>query len=147
MDAPNPSVQSARAAVSALNIFTLAWPIMISRSAQVVVGLADAWMVAHLGASALAATTTGAMNSVSLFILPMGTVFIVSSFSSQYFGQGDLEGARRYAFYGLAVAAGTQLLVFAALPFVGTAVAQFQFAPVVAALLHAYPRQLLRRPR
>ena len=53
---------------------------MVSRSSQVVVGIADAVMVAHLGAAALAATTAGALNAFNLFILPMGIVFIVSSF-------------------------------------------------------------------
>ena len=51
-------------------LLRLAWPIIVSRSTQVVIGLADALMVAHLGQAALAATTTGAMNAYSLFILP-----------------------------------------------------------------------------
>lgn len=69
-------------------LFKLAWPIIVSRSAQVVIGIADAVMVAHLGEAALAATTTGAFNTFTLLILPMGIVFIVSSFASQLFGSG-----------------------------------------------------------
>src|SRR5512133_3148611 len=99
-------------------LLALAWPIVVSRSAQVVVGLADALMVAHLGAGAIAATSAGALNAFCFFILPMGTVFIVSSFSSQLFGMGDLRGARRYAWYGLAVAAATALVGAASIPFV-----------------------------
>ena len=97
-------------------LLSLAWPIVVSRSSQVVVGVSDAVMVAHLGATALAATTTGAMNTFSLFILPMGVVFIVSSFSSQLFGMGDAAGARRYGWYGLGVAAVTQVVGVAAIP-------------------------------
>ena len=104
-------------------LLALAWPIVVSRSTQVVVGIADALMVAHLGAPALAATTAGALNAFTAFILPMGTVFIVSSFASQLFGMGDLRGARRYAWYGLAVAAGTAVLGAASVLLVPAALA------------------------
>ncbi|MBI2801797.1 MAG: hypothetical protein HYX63_16235 [Gammaproteobacteria bacterium] len=55
---------------------SLAWPVIVSRSTQVVVGLADALMVAHLGAGALTAVTTGGLNAFAGFIFPMGIVFI-----------------------------------------------------------------------
>jgi MATE family multidrug resistance protein len=116
-------------------LLSLAWPIVVSRSAQVVVGVSDAVMVAHLGATALAATTTGAMNVFSLLILPMGVVFIVSSFASQLFGMGDAAGARRYAWYGLGVAAVTQLAGVAALPAVGSLLGLLDLAPDVRALM------------
>lgn len=119
-------------------LLRLAWPIVVSRSAQVVVGVSDAVMVAHLGATALAATTTGAMNVFSLLILPMGVVFIVSSFASQLFGMGDAAGARRYAWYGLGVAAVTQLAGVAALPAVGSLLGLLDLAPEVRALMTDY---------
>lgn len=119
-------------------LLVLAWPIVVSRSSQVVVGISDAVMVAPLGAAALAATTTGAINAFALFILPMGTVFIVASFSSQLFGKGDLPGARRYGWYGIAIAAVTQLLAFATIPFVPTLLAQLQFAPDLRAAMEGY---------
>ncbi len=119
-------------------LLALAWPIVVSRSSQVVVGIADAVMVAHLGAAALAATTTGAINAFAIFILPMGTVFIVSSFSSQLFGMGDLAGARRYAWYGLAVAAAMEGLALGALPLVPAALAAFPYEADVRAALEGY---------
>ncbi len=119
-------------------LLSLAWPIVVSRSSQVVVGVSDAVMVAHLGAAALAATTTGAMNTFSLFILPMGVVFIVSSFSSQLFGMRDAAGARRYGWYGLAVAAATQVVGVVAIPGVGWALARLDLAPDVQALMVDY---------
>jgi MATE family multidrug resistance protein len=119
-------------------LLVLAWPIVVSRSSQVVVGIADAVMVAHLGEAALAATTAGAMNSFNLFILPMGIVFIVSSYSSQLFGRGDLPAARRYGFYGLAVAAATQGLGVAAVPAVAWALGKLDYAPDVALLMTDY---------
>ncbi|HSN13484.1 MAG TPA: MATE family efflux transporter [Anaeromyxobacteraceae bacterium] len=119
-------------------LLSLAWPIVVSRSSQVVVGVADAVMVAPLGAAALAATTTGGVNAFALFILPMGTVFIVSSFSSQLFGKGDLSGARRYAWCGLAIAAATQLFALATVPFVPALLARLQFAPDLREFMEGY---------
>jgi multidrug resistance protein, MATE family len=119
-------------------LLALAWPIVISRSAQVVVGIADATMVSHLGPAALAATTTGAVNAMALFILPMGTVFVVASFSSQLFGAGDVEGARRYGWYGLAVAAATQVLGVLSIGLLGPVLGRFAYAPDVQALLVDY---------
>jgi MATE family multidrug resistance protein len=119
-------------------LLALAWPIVVSRSTQVVVGIADAVMVAPLGAAALAATTTGAINAFALFILPMGTVFIVSSFSAQLFGKGDLAGARRFGWYGLALAGGTQLLAFVSVPLVPLALSPLGYAADVRAAMGDY---------
>jgi MATE family multidrug resistance protein len=116
----------------------LAWPIVISRSAQVVVGFTDAAMVARLGESALAATTTGALNTFSLFILPMGIVFIVSSFSSQLLGKGDFAGARRYGWYGIIVSVIAQLICMAGILFVDRALLAFDYAPDVRSLMATY---------
>ncbi len=109
----------------------LAWPIVVSRSAQVVVGVSDAVMVASLGEAALAAVTAGALNTFALMILPMGVVFIVSSFASQLWGEGDAAGARRYGVYGLAVAAITQVVCVATLPAVGATLGLLDYAPDV----------------
>jgi MATE family multidrug resistance protein len=128
----------ARVRADARSLLALAWPIIVSRASQSVIGLADAWMVAHLGRVALAATTTGAMNSFSLFILPMGTVFIVSTFASQFFGKGDLAGARRYAIYGLGLALLTQVLAFCSIPFIGRVLPLFGFPDEVLPSLRSY---------
>jgi MATE family multidrug resistance protein len=100
-------------------LLTLAWPIVLARSAQAAIGFADAAMIAVLGKDALAATTTGALDAFAIFILPMGIVFIVQSFAAQLRGQGDIGGARRYAWYGLIVAGLAQVLALAAIPLVG----------------------------
>jgi len=133
-----PSTTPARAAPSLRGLLALAWPIVVSRSSQVVIGIADAYMVAHLGESALAATTAGAMNTFTLFILPLGVVFIVSSFSSQLLGRGDLAAARRYGFYGLGVAMATQVVGVAGIPFVEPVLLRLAFAPDVRELLAGY---------
>lgn len=119
-------------------LLTLAWPMVVSRSTQSVVGLADALMVAPLGAAALAATTTGAINTFSLIILPMGTVFIVQSFAAQFEGRGDLVSARRFAWYGLVLAGIAQALALAALPFVAPTLGLFGFEARVLELMTGY---------
>ncbi len=129
---------STRAAPTLGGLLALAWPIVVSRSSQVVIGIGDAYMVAHLGESALAATTAGAMNTFTLFILPLGVVFIVSSFSSQLLGRGDLVGARRHGFYGLGVAVATQVAGVAGIPLVEPALLWLAFAPDVRELLEGY---------
>jgi MATE family multidrug resistance protein len=99
----------------------LAWPIVFSRLSQTVIGLSDALFVASLGPAALAAVATGAFNAFTLLILPVGVMYMVSSFASQLHGRGDGAGARRFAWYGLGVALLTQLGCLAALPLVGPA--------------------------
>ena len=101
--------------VTAAALWTLAWPIMVSRTSQAIVGLCDVLMVAHLGKNAVAATATGSMNAFSILIFPMAVVFLVSSFTSQLCGQGDLVSARRYGWYGLILSASAQGLCWLAI--------------------------------
>lgn len=131
-----PTAFSPRSALPRL--LTLAWPIVVSRSTQVVVGLCDAAMVAHLGEGALAATTTGALNAYVVLILPMGIAFIVQSFASQLRGRGDVAGARRYGWYGLVLAAGTQAVALAALAAVGPILGAVYAGGEVRALMESY---------
>jgi MATE family multidrug resistance protein len=116
----------------------LAWPIVVARSAQVVVGFTDALMVAKLGEEALAAVTTGGFNAFFLFLLPMGTVFIVSSFSSQLSGKGELRAARRYPWYGLAVAVVAGLFAAGSIPFIDDALALVDYDDRVREAMASY---------
>ncbi|HWP05067.1 MAG TPA: MATE family efflux transporter [Polyangiaceae bacterium] len=70
-------------------LLRLAWPLVLARATQALIGFTDALMVAPLGKESLAATTTGGLNAFAFIILPMGTAFIVQSFTSQ------LRGTRR----------------------------------------------------
>lgn len=119
-------------------LFTLAWPILFSRMSQTVIGLSDALLVADLGAAALAATATGAMNAFALLILPMGITFMVSSFSAQLFGRGDATGARRFAWYGLMVAALAQLASLVSLLWLDQALDLLPYDPQVRSLMTRY---------
>ena len=119
-------------------LLLLAWPIVISRSSQVIVGVTDAVLVADLGEASVAATTTGALNTMAVLIFPMAICFIVSSFSSQLFGRGDLAGARRYGFYGLIVAALTEVVCIGGTFLVAPLLAHFDYSPEVRSLMIDY---------
>lgn len=120
------------------DLLSLAWPVVVSRATQTIVGLADALMVAHLGAASLAATTAGANNAFLVLILPIGTVFIVQSFASQLHGKGDVAGARRFALYGLAIAATTELFALVTLPAIEPALALLEYEPDVSHTMASY---------
>lgn len=119
-------------------LLALAWPIVLARATQSVVGFSDALMVAPLGESSLAAVTTGAMNTFAVIMLPMGTVFILQSFAAQLRGRGELGAARRYAFYGLAIAALSGLAALASMPLVAYLLGKLSYAPEVRVAMQAY---------
>lgn len=123
-----------------LQLLALAWPIVVSRSAQVVVGITDAIMVAPLGEDALAATTTGALNTFAFMALQIGTVFIIGSFVAQLMGRGDAAGARRFGVYGLLIAIGSEALALALLPFLDAMSAPLGLSAHVRELLGDYMR-------
>jgi MATE family multidrug resistance protein len=124
--------------VSLKVLLALAWPLVISRMSQVVVGLTEAVLVAGLGPAALAATATGATNTFTFLILPMGTVFILSSFTSQLFGKGDLASARRFAWYGLGIALATEVLCLSVGPFSEGMLSVLPYEPEVRHLMAKY---------
>lgn len=95
-------------------------------------------MVAPLGQDALAAVTTGALNVFGLFILPMGTVFIISSFASQLFGRGDHGGARRYGFYGLIFCFLLEVIYLSLLGLVPGVIGKLDYDPSVKNLMIQY---------
>jgi MATE family multidrug resistance protein len=124
--------------VTARVLLALAWPIVLARATQAVVGFTDALMVAPLGEDTLAAVTTGALDTFAFVMLPMGTVFIVQSFAAQLHGRGELHAVRRYAFYGLAIALASGLLSAAAIPFMDELLAPLGYAPAVHAQMSEY---------
>lgn len=119
-------------------LLTLAWPVVLARATQSVIGFSDALMVAPLGEDALAAVTTGALNAFVLIILPMGTVFIVQSFAAQLRGRGRLEDVPRYAWYGLFLAGAAALLALASIPAVPWVLDRFEYSADVHSLMSSY---------
>lgn len=119
-------------------LLALAGPVVLARATQAVVGFTDALMTAPLGDDALTATTGGALNSFSAVVLPMGTVFIIQSFVAQLVGKGRAAEARRYAWYGLGVAAFAGLLGLVALPLIDPVLGWFPHDPNVHRLMADY---------
>ncbi len=124
--------------VSLRAILTLALPIILARATQTVIGFCDALMVAPLGADALAATTTGALNSYSFVMFPIGAVFIVQSFASQLVGRGEPQAARRFAWYALGFAVLFGLLALGSVPLVRPVLGLFGYSPSVRRLMGDY---------
>ena len=132
-------IASAPAPVGALaRLLSLAWPIVLSRATQAVVGFCDALMVAPLGEVSLAAVSTGALNIWAVIMLPLGSAFILQSFAAQLRGRGDLRAAGRYGYYGLLLAAGAGLLALLTLPLLGPAVRAAGYASEVGDSMIAY---------
>ena len=119
-------------------LIVLAWPVVIARATQSIVGLADALFVAPLGEAELAATTTGALDSFALMIFPFGIAFIVQSFAAQLAGKGRAADSRRYAWYGLMLAGATLIASVLAQPFVPMAVSALDADPEVRGLMTTY---------
>ncbi len=122
------------------SLLTLAWPIVLSRASQTIIGLSDTLLVAHLGKSALAATATGALNALTVLMLPLGISFIVQSFSAQLHARGDAAGARRFGWYGLLLAALTQLGCLAVWPHIDGVLQHLPYEPEVRTLMGGYLR-------
>lgn len=120
------------------SLLRLAWPIVLSRATQAVVGFCDALMVAPLGEAALAAVTTGALDIWCLVMLPIGTMFILQSFSSQLRGRGDLVAAGRFAYYGLIVAALSGVTGLLVIPLLGPGLHLVGYAPEVRTDMQTY---------
>jgi MATE family multidrug resistance protein len=133
MSAPSPA-----GSATLRTLLLLAWPVVLARATQSVVGFTDAWMVAPLGPDALAATTTGSLNALAFVILPMGVAFIVQSFAAQLAGQGRAGESVRYAWYGLALAAAAMLLAAAAIPLLPAVVGRLGLTPPVGGLMTDY---------
>lgn len=119
-------------------LLRLAWPIVLARATQAVIGFCDALMVAPLGEEALAAVTTGALNTMAAVVLPMGTVFIVQSFAAQLRGRGETGEALRYAHYGLAFAGAAGVLAALCIPAVPWVFRLFEYAPGLQASMVEY---------
>lgn len=133
-----PSARSSATPVSLRTLLQLAWPVVLARATQSVIGFTDALMVAPLGEDVLAAATTGALNAFLLVILPMGTVFIVQSFAAQLRGRGQRDALPRYAWYGLLLAGVAALVSAAGLPAVPWLLGLFGYTDSVHALMTSY---------
>jgi MATE family multidrug resistance protein len=119
-------------------LLTLAWPVVLARATQSVIGFTDAYMVAPLGEAELAATTTGALDMFTVILFPLGMVFILQSFASQLRGRGELGAIRRYARYGLVIALAAGVVGLGLVPLVPRVIGLLGYEPAVAANMTEY---------
>jgi MATE family multidrug resistance protein len=119
-------------------LLALALPMVLARAAQSVDTFADALQTEHLGAGALLATATGGLNVTGLVILPVGAVFIVQSFVAQLVGRGDRDQTRRFAWYGLALAAISAVLALAVIPAIAPLLSLTSYSPAVQDAMTSY---------
>jgi len=120
------------------SLLRLAWPIVLQRATQAVVGFTDALLVAPLGEAALAAVTTGALDVLCLNMLPLGTMLILQSFAAQLRGRGDLGAVARYAYCGLLVSLVAGLLGVLVIPLIGSGLSLVGYEPAVERDMEAY---------
>lgn len=121
-----------------VQLLRLAWPIVLARATQAIVGFCDALMVAPLGEATLAAVTTGSMDILCLVMLPIGTLFILQSFSSQLRARGDLQAAARYGYYGLLLSLAAGIAALLLVPFVGELLRLFAYEAALRRDMEAY---------
>ncbi|MEZ4360774.1 MAG: MATE family efflux transporter [Kofleriaceae bacterium] len=136
--APADGAHAAQPAPTLRILLALAGPLVLARATQAVIGAADTYQISHLGPEAVAATATGGLNTYGVMMIPLGTVFIVSSFVAQLRGKGQLQHTIRYAWYGLALAAIAGLTGALAVPFADVALGWFGFEPGVQAQMSTY---------
>lgn len=119
-------------------LLRLAWPIVLSRAAQAVIGFCDAVMTAPLGEDALAAVTAGSLNVLCLVMLPFGIAFMVQSFAAQMLGRGDAPAARRFGWYGILFSLVAGVIYLGVIPWVRPVVGWLHYAPSVQDLMSDY---------
>lgn len=94
-----PSVLDRKAEVGAT--FSLAWPMIMTMVAVILMETVDMLMIGHLGQDAIAAAAL-ALNAWFIFLLfGIGTLGAVSSLTAQAVAQNDDRGVRRSARQGL----------------------------------------------
>ncbi len=119
-------------------LLALAFPMVLARATQSVMGFADVFLVEHLGKEEIVASATGGLNVYLFMMLPTGLVFIVQSFVAQLVGAGQRDATPRYAWYGIGIALVTGVVSIAMMPLIDPALRAVGYAPEVEGLMSSY---------
>jgi MATE family multidrug resistance protein len=111
----------------------LSLPIMLSQIAQVLVGLVDAVMSGHAGASQQAVVALGVALWIPVFVCLMSVVQAVSPLVAHHVGAGDNAAAVREAQEGVMLAAGVGFLPLLLLPWAADLLQAAGIEPALAA--------------
>lgn len=95
------SSSSAAPAISPIKeVWTIAWPTVLTMTSYTVMQFADKLMVSQVGPIQLTAQSNGGIWSFNLMALALGTVTVINTFVSQNLGAGTPERGARYAWAG-----------------------------------------------
>ncbi|NDG64199.1 MAG: hypothetical protein EBY29_12170, partial [Planctomycetes bacterium] len=86
---------------SASEVWSLAWPTVITMTSYTMMQFVDSIMVAQLGPLELAAQGNGGVWSWTIIAFLVGAISLVNTFVSQSVGAGESTKAARYAWSGI----------------------------------------------
>ena len=121
-----------------VTLLVLALPMVLARASQSVITFADVVQVKDLGENAIAATSTGGLNTMTFVFLPMGLAFIIQSFVAQLVGRKQLADTRRFAWYGLGFALIAGIVGVIAIPFIPWLLGLASYKPELHDLMTSY---------
>ena len=117
---------------SASEVWSLAWPTVITMTSYTLMQFVDSIMVAQLGPLELAAQGNGGVWSWTIIAFLVGAISLVNTFVSQSVGAGEPTRAARYAWSGIWLAMLSWIVIL--LP------AGFLLIPIGFSWMHHEPR-------
>lgn len=103
----------------AREVWSLAWPTVITMTSYTMMQFVDSLMVAQVGMVELAAQGNGGIWSWAPTSFLVGIITMVNTFASQSLGAGRMGDAARYAWAGLWIALASWLVVMLPLALLG----------------------------
>jgi MATE family multidrug resistance protein len=92
-------------------VWTIAWPTVLTMTSYTVMQFIDALMVGQVGAVELAAQSNGGMWAWALMACAMGLLTVVNTFVAQNLGAGTVRNGPKYAWASLWLSIAMWLLV------------------------------------
>ncbi len=99
------------AARSAAEVWSLAWPTVITMMSYTTMQFVDSVMVAQLGPVELAAQGNAGVWTWTVIAFLVGAITLVNTFVSQSVGAGETAAVARYAWAGIWLAIGSWLVI------------------------------------
>ncbi len=105
-------IQKVKTAVrSAAEVWSLAWPTVITMMSYTMMQFVDSLMVAQLGPLELSAQGNGGVWTWTVIAFLIGAITLVNTFVSQSVGAGDTGAIARYAWGGIWLAVGSWIVI------------------------------------
>lgn len=120
------------------SLYRLAWPVVVSQLAMMMMHVVDTIMVGQLSADALAAVAVANIYVFSLMIVPLGILMGLDPIISQAWGAGNREAAGRAMWRGMFLSALLSIPLSIGWALAGPALALLQQPPHLIPLAEAY---------